>query len=147
MHEIILITDLTEGKVKHAIIDVRKDMSRIFERRCSLINKKGICHQCNELNGIFNPQQDAYIEANKLKLAQEAACANDDKLLNLRLQLIRSIDPLHAEGTNLHNFIMERCLDWARHQISKQARPSKSVHQIALVRFRFFFRHLLQPFP
>ena len=36
--EIMLITSLSEGKVKHAIADARKDMTRIFEKKCALIN-------------------------------------------------------------------------------------------------------------
>ncbi len=120
VNEIMLITDLTEGKVKHAIADARKDMSRIFERRCALISKKGICHQCTELNNKFNPEQDAHIEANKIKMVKEAENKNYNELLNLRLQLIKSIDPLNGEGTDLHNYIMENCPDWAKHQISKR---------------------------
>ncbi len=122
VHEIMLITGLTEGRVKHAIADARRDMSRIFERRCSLINKKGICHQCTELNGIFNPEQDACIETNRIRMVKEAGRANYNELLKLRLQLIKSIDPLNSEGTNLHNYIMENCPDWAEHQISRQSR-------------------------
>ncbi len=123
VHEITLITGLTEGKIKHSIADARKDMSRIFERRCSLISKKGICHQCTELNGIFNPEQDAYIETNKIKMVRASERGNYDELLDLRLQLVKSVDPLNAEGTNLHNYIMENCPDWAKHQMSKQVKP------------------------
>ena len=116
----MLVVGLTEGKVKHAIADARKDMSRIFEKRCSLINKKGICYQCTELNNKFNPEQDAYIEINRIKMVKEAAHANYDELLKLRLALIKSIDPLNSEGTNLHNYIMENCPDWVKQQLSKQ---------------------------
>ena len=52
----------------------------IFDQRCSLINKQGICHQCTELNGIFNPKQKAQEELIKqakgttpMRLAQGAA--------------------------------------------------------------------------
>ena len=80
--EIIIITGLTEGKVKHAIADARKDMVRIFENRCTLINKKGICHQCIELNNIFNPEQDAQIEINKIKMVNKGYLNYKDKKIN-----------------------------------------------------------------
>ncbi len=117
--EIMVITEMTAGKVKHAIADARKSMIRIFQNRCSLINKNGICHQCSELNNLFNPQQDAQIEINKLKLAKSAFKESQNRLFDIRLQLVNSIDPLNAEGTNLHNFIIENCPDWVKIQESK----------------------------
>jgi len=117
--EIIFITNVSEGKVKHALADARKDMNLIFEKRCSLINKEGICHQCTELNGIFNPEQDSHIESNKISMVKEANLANYDELLNLRLQLVKSIDPLNAKGANLHNSMMENCPKLAQIQMSK----------------------------
>jgi len=119
INEIILITDLTEGKIKHAIAGARKEMNRIFEKRCALINKTGICHQCTELNNKFNPKQDAYIEANKIKMVKEAENKNYDELFDLRLQLVKTIDPLNAEGADLHNYFIENCPDWAEYQMSK----------------------------
>ncbi|WP_282160804.1 RNA polymerase sigma factor [Ulvibacterium marinum] len=117
--EIMLITGLTEGKVKHTIADARKDMNRIFEKRCALINKKGICHQCTGLNNRFNPEQDTHIEANKIKMIKEARNKNYDQLLDLRLQLAKTIDPLDAEGRDLHNYLIENSPDWARAQAAK----------------------------
>ena len=90
--EIIKITGLSEGKVKHGIADARKNMKRIFDNRCALINKEGICNQCTALNGIFNPKQDAHIKARELKLA---STSDRDKLLELRMQLVRET---HRKG-------------------------------------------------
>ncbi len=120
--EIMVIVGQTEGKVKHAIADARKDMSRIFENRCALINKKGICHQCTELNNIFNPKQDAQIEINKIKLVKEAHSKGYSQLLDLRLELVKAIDPLNAEGSNLHNYIIENCPNWVKAEIEKRAK-------------------------
>ncbi len=110
--EIVLITNLTEGKVKHAIADARKDMLRIFDYRCSLINQRGICHQCSELNNKFNPKQNVQIELNKIKLTKKSPSKNNEELLKLRLELVKNIDPLNVEGTSLHNYILENCPDW-----------------------------------
>lgn len=120
VNEIMLITGMTEGKVKHAIADARKDMTRIFEKKCALINKEGICHQCTGLNKRFNPEQDTQIEANKIKMVKEAQNKNYEELLELRLQLAKSINPLEAEGTDLHNYLLENSPRWAKIQMDKQ---------------------------
>ena len=51
--EIIAITNLTEGSVKHNLTYARKNMNEIFEKRCAFINKNGTCHQCTSLKGDF----------------------------------------------------------------------------------------------
>lgn len=117
--EIMTITGLTEGKVKHALAEARQDMARIFEKRCALINKEGICHQCTGLNSRFNPQQDSQIERNKIKMVKEAREKNFKQLLKLRFQLVKSIDPLNAEGTEIHNFLIENSPGWAKSQLAK----------------------------
>lgn len=120
--EIMLITGLTEGKVKHAIADARKDMVRIFEKKCALVNKEGICSQCTGLNQKYNPAQDTQIEANKLKIVKERRNKNYQQLLDLRLQMVKGIDPLEAEGRDLHGYLIENSPGWAKAQkaISKK---------------------------
>lgn len=117
--EIMLITGLGEGKVKHAIADARNDMTRIFKKRCALINKEGVCHQCTGLNNRFNPEQDTQVEANKIKMIKESRNQNYEQLLNLRLQLAKNIDPLNAEGSDLHNYLIENSPNWAKQQLRK----------------------------
>lgn len=107
VQEIMEITALTEGKVKYALTNGRSRFIRIFEGRCALINKGGVCHQCSELNGMFNPQQDFEQEALKLKMVKEKDKANHDQLLDLRFQLVKNIDPVEAEGFELHNYMIE----------------------------------------
>ena len=119
INEIMLITGLSEGKVKHAIADARKDMSRIFEKKCALINKEGICHQCTGLNQRFNPEQDTQIEVNKIKMVKEARNKNYEQLLNLRFQLAKNINPLKGEGIDLHNYLIEHSPQWAKQQKEK----------------------------
>lgn len=114
--EIMSILDLPEGKVKHAIADARKNLTRIFEHKCALINKKGTCSQCTGLNQMYNPEQDAHIEANKLKLVREQKHQNHEQLLDLRLELIRHIDPLSGKTTGLHHYLIEHSPTWAKAQ-------------------------------
>ena len=110
--EIEKITGLSEGKVKHGIVDARKNMIRIFENRCALINKTGVCDQCSALKGRLNPQQDAQIEANKLKLAQAAETADGERLLDLRLELVRSVDPINHPSSQIHIHFLENIPKW-----------------------------------
>jgi RNA polymerase sigma-70 factor (ECF subfamily) len=76
-------------------------MINIFEGRCALINKNGICHQCSELNGAFNPKQNFEIEKNKIEMARVADKADKEHLLNLRLQIMKEIDPFSSGGSDL----------------------------------------------
>lgn len=105
--EIMTISGLTEGKVKHAIANARKSFLKIFEGRCSLINKTGACHQCTELMGMFNPQQDQQAELMQVKMIREKEKENYESLLELRLQLVRAIDPVNSEGFDFHNYMLE----------------------------------------
>ena len=106
--EITLILNKTVGVVKHLLHDARQTMTRIFEKRCSLINKQGICYQCSELNGLFNPDQEVQIALNKLRIVQERDKQSQAALFELRTQLVQDIDPLHALGSELHDTIMQR---------------------------------------
>lgn len=110
--EIMQITGLTEGKVKHAIADARKNMIRIFDDRCSFVNKKGVCHQCTTLKGFMNPEHDAQMEAVKLKMVKERDNPDKEHLLNLRLELVRNINPLSAPNSILNTYMLESCEEW-----------------------------------
>ena len=106
--EIMMIVDLTEGKVKHTLADARKIMIEIFESRCSLINKKGACYQCSELNGIVNPKQIEQIEFMKIQLVKAAQQnTSSERLFQLRLELIKSIDPNSTSGHDLYSYFLD----------------------------------------
>lgn len=124
VREIMVITGLTEGKVKHTLADARNNMTRIFEKKCALINKEGICHQCTGLNKRFNPKQDTQIELNRIKMVKEARNKNYGQLLQLRFQLAQNVDPLNAEGMDLHNYLIENSPDWAKSQLAKKSKIS-----------------------
>ncbi len=119
VNEIMLITDMSEGKVKHALADSRKDMTRIFKNKCALINKEGICHQCTGLNKRFNPEQDTQAEINKIAMVKESRKKNFEELLDLRFHLARGVDPLNGEGIDLHNYLLENSPAWAKSQSLK----------------------------
>ena len=105
--EICLILDRSAGVTKHLLHDARKSMVEIFDNRCALVNKNGTCHQCSELNGIFNPEQDARQELLKIEMVKEGGQKDKAELFKLRTRLVKSIDPLSAEGANLHEFMMQ----------------------------------------
>lgn len=100
------IIGVTLGVFKHLLHDARETMERIFERRCALISKTGICHQCSELNGFFNPAQDQHAELAKIDLVRAASDSNRSRLLDLRLALARGINPLHSAGADIQEAIM-----------------------------------------
>jgi RNA polymerase sigma-70 factor (ECF subfamily) len=107
--EISMILDKTEGVVKHLLNDARNTMTDIFEHRCALINKNGVCHQCSHINEIFNPKQNQQEELMKLELVKASRKYNREQLFTLRMLLVKGIDPLQAAGTDFHEEIM-KCL-------------------------------------
>lgn len=126
--EICLILEKTEGVIKHLLIDARKTMTDIFEHRCALINKNGVCHQCSHINEIFNPKHDQQAELMKLELVKASKKFNREQLYALRTLLVKSIDPLHAAGTDFHEEIM-KCLRTAIGEKSDffDGRPGKEA--------------------
>jgi RNA polymerase sigma-70 factor (ECF subfamily) len=77
----------------------------VFDHRCSLINKQGVCHQCTELSGIFNPRQDEQQALVKIKMVQDAAGGDKEHLFDLRLQIMQELDPFEsgAAALQLHH--------------------------------------------
>jgi RNA polymerase sigma-70 factor (ECF subfamily) len=101
VQEIAQILDTTEAMVKYYLHTGRAKMIDIFEGRCALINKKGICHQCSELNGIFNPKQKFQEEVIKIDMAREAETASKEHLFDLRMKIIQGIDPFESGAAEL----------------------------------------------
>lgn len=99
--EITTILDTSEAMVKYYLHTARTKMVNIFDGRCALINKEGICHQCSELNGIFNPKQNTQVEIMKIEMAKVAEKGDKDHLLDLRLQIMKEIDPFDSNGSDL----------------------------------------------
>ncbi len=93
-------------------------MIDVFDGRCALINKEGVCHQCSELNGIFNPKQKFQEEVVKIDMARKAVNADKEHLFDLRMKVIQGIDPFESNAATLqlhhleHNRqVMEKYLD------------------------------------
>lgn len=130
MKEIITITGLSEGVAKHALADARKNMIRIFNNRCAFVNKEGVCHQCTELTGILNPEQDAHIKAKEIKMVKKGNSADKEYLLELRLELVKGIDPLNSPNTIVNKYMLERCEKWVEEGKAKKVleKPSEIKH-------------------
>ncbi|MEL7002886.1 MAG: RNA polymerase sigma factor, partial [Bacteroidota bacterium] len=101
--EIAQVLNKTEGVVKHLLFDSRKLMIEIFDHRCALINKNGVCHQCTELAGIYNPKQTQQEELLKIKMIKEADNEDRRSLYEMRAQLVSNIDPLRSTGADLQD--------------------------------------------
>ena len=102
--EIAEILALTEGVVKHLLFSSRQKMIHIFDKRCSLVNKLGFCHQCSELNGLFNPKHELQKEFMKIDMAKEAETKSKEELFDLRMKIVEGIDPYHSGGSELQLF-------------------------------------------
>jgi RNA polymerase sigma-70 factor (ECF subfamily) len=107
VNEIGIILEKSEGVVKYLLQSARQTMTDIFEQRCALINKTGVCHQCSELNGWFNPKQDQQEALMKLDLVKGSKKYNRDELYAMRTALVKSIDPLHGSGHELQEILLK----------------------------------------
>lgn len=103
--EIAHILQTSNDLVKYHLHTARQKMIELFEGRCALINKEGLCHQCTEINGIFNPKQNQQVELMKIKMVKEAEKENKERLFDLRMQILKEIDPFnsHAHELQLHH--------------------------------------------
>lgn len=105
--EIMEILGQSEGQVKYALKQARSTLSKIYERRCELVNKSGVCYQCSEINDFIHPAQHSQQQKSRLALSREAANdATPEKLFDLRALLIRGVDPLNAPGAELHAYLL-----------------------------------------
>jgi RNA polymerase sigma-70 factor, ECF subfamily len=100
VEEISRILKTPPGTVKHWLFVSRKAMTDIFDRRCALINKTGVCYQCSELNGLFNPRQPHLTSPFPPDTGKE-------HLYKMRTRLIRGIDPNSSKGSDLEDEIMK----------------------------------------
>lgn len=100
--EVTEIANLTEPQAKHLLHQARKKMVDIFDDTCALVGKQGVCHQCSGLNGKYNPKADSQEELMKLKFVKERDTLTKERMLELREELVKTIDPLHGNGADLH---------------------------------------------
>lgn len=104
--EIAEILETTVGVVKHYLHNARTTMQNVFEHRCALINKKGICHQCSELNGFNNTKAETQRIVAEMELVKASQNPDKERLFFLRTEIVKAIDPLNAHGTDLHDFLL-----------------------------------------
>lgn len=100
VEEISQILETPAGTIKHWLFVSRKSMTEIFDRRCALVNKTGVCYQCSELNGLFNPKKP--LAANPFPPG-----AKKEQLYKMRAELIRGINPMSSNGSDLEDEIMK----------------------------------------
>lgn len=105
--EICEIMGASTSQVKHYLHNARQKMIRIFDHTCALVNKNGVCNQCSELNGKFNPKQDRQAELMKIRWVKDRAKHNHQELYRLRSELVKGIDPLQGNGFDLHEVLMK----------------------------------------
>lgn len=117
VREVMFILGKTEGVVKYYLQDARKTMTDIFDRRCALVNKEGICHQCSELNGWFNPKQSLQEKLMGIKMTKERGKGNAQALYKVRTELVKAIDPLKSSGNELQEVLLE-CNRMAMNEIT-----------------------------
>jgi len=105
--EVASILNQTDTMVKYYLHTSRSKMIDIFDQRCALINKLGICHQCTELNGIFNPKQKAQEELVKIEMVKDAENKSKEELFELRMKILQELDPFESGAAELQLYHLE----------------------------------------
>lgn len=106
--EVTTIMEVTEGVVKHLLHNARTTMQKIFEHRCALINKEGICHQCTELNGFNNTRAESQRILAEMDLVKAAADPEKNNLFAIRSELVKAIQPFYENGLSFHDFLLQQ---------------------------------------
>lgn len=106
--EIARILELSAGVVKHHLHNARDTMQHIFDKRCALINKEGICHQCSELNGFRNTKAETQRIVSEMDIVKASQEMDKRRLFDMRIKLVKAINPLEANGTELHDFLLQQ---------------------------------------
>ena len=116
--EVAQILKTTDALVKYHLHTARQKMIEVFDGRCALINQEGVCHQCTEINGIFNPKQNMQEELMKIKMVKAAEKGDKQHLFDLRMDVLKGIDPFSsgAHELQLHHLehnrrVMEQYLE------------------------------------
>ena len=104
VREIAQIVGLTQGVVKHVLLQGRRELQTKYENRCALINKNGVCYQCAELNNYFEKSRNAEVKIGPLGFLK-----NGDSQANFkkRMSIIQKINPINGNGALLEDTILQ----------------------------------------
>lgn len=92
--------DATPIQVKNWIQQARRTMEERYGHTCALVTKKGVCHQCVELDGFFNREQRDPLSGTKRDLSARLAI--------LRATRQSALGPWHRRLLKLVDDILER---------------------------------------
>ena len=102
--EIAEILNKSEGVIKHLLFDGRKELQTRYDKRCALINKRGVCYQCAELNDFLQESADSEEKIKQLGLSEKH---DRETNLNIRFALINKINPLNSNAADLEDTILQ----------------------------------------
>lgn len=105
--EISIILDRSVAMIKYYLHTAKAKMKEIFDGRCALINQHGTCHQCTELNGLFNPKQNAAEAMGKIEMVKAAQKSDKEHLFKLRMDVLKGIDPFESGAAELQLLHLE----------------------------------------
>lgn len=102
--EIAEILNISTGVAKHLLHNGRAEMQQKFDFRCALINKKGICYQCAELNDYLEKEKTSEIKIKSMGFSNVKSVRENYKN---RVKLISKINPLEDNGSSVEDTIMQ----------------------------------------
>jgi len=102
--EIAEILSKTEGVIKHLLFNGRQELQKKYNKRCSLINKTGVCYQCAELNDFLQEKPNSSEKIRNIGLNRKN---NSETNLDIRFSIINQLNPLNSKASELENTILQ----------------------------------------
>jgi RNA polymerase sigma-70 factor (ECF subfamily) len=89
---------VTESVLRHRLSDGRRSMEKSFDGLCALVNKEGMCHQCEGFRGATAAER----RGPRLPVLN-----NQDDLWGARLEQVRERQFEGGVSASLHNLLFE----------------------------------------
>lgn len=106
LEEISTITNKSVEQIELLLNNANRELAKQFDLRCGLINKKGNCKRCLELHQTFDADPKSLVSLN-FDIDQELD-TSEQKLLELRMRIVQSTNPLSGKEKTLHEHLMDR---------------------------------------
>lgn len=101
------VLETAADAVRFRIEQAQQALNGFLDSRCTLINKAGSCSHCGGYHTwLYGDRRETEKALFEIELHQGATAQERAATWPARLQIVRSVDPLHGEGTKLHARLM-----------------------------------------
>jgi RNA polymerase sigma-70 factor (ECF subfamily) len=103
--EAAAILRVSEPVFRHRLSDARAKMTQAFDGLCALINKTGVCHQCQGLREIAG-EKNRGADLVQIEVAPGIA-VNPESLFDARAAIVRNVDLEGGTTRQMHDLFYQ----------------------------------------